>query len=151
MTTPNMEKSLSDIFDVDLSNTIDETKALSEVKADAIAADIKSLEAQREYVKANLVKIIERGMTALGDLNVIASSTEKGRDFEVMSTMMKTLVDTNVELLNMEVAHKPKLQQENNGSVQQVTNNTAVFVGSTKELSDYMRQISSITFDEENK
>jgi hypothetical protein len=148
MTTPNMEKSLSNIFDIDLSNTIDESKSIAEVKADAIAADIKSLEAQREYVKANLVKIIERGMTALGDLNVIASSTEKGRDFEVMSTMMKTLVDTNVELLNMEVAHKPKFAQTENTPNQQVTNNTAVFVGSTKELADYVRQISNNTDEE---
>ena len=138
MITPKMNTSLSDIFDTELQVT---DRPLAEIKADAQAAEINSLEKQREYVKSNLVKLIERGMNAVSDLNVIANSTEKSRDFEVLGGMIKTLVETNVELLNLEVAHKPK----QDGTSQEATtiNNNTVFVGSTKDLASYLKSVKS--------
>lgn len=138
MITPKMNTSLSDIFDTELQVT---DKPLAEIKADAQAAEINSLEKQREYVKSNLVKLIERGMNAVSDLNIIANSTEKSRDFEVLGGMIKTLVETNVELLNLEVAHKPK----QDGMSQEATtiNNNTVFVGSTKDLANYLKSVKS--------
>ncbi len=135
MTTPKMESSLSNIFDIELQTT---DKSLTELAEAAKVADIDSLEKQREYVKSNLVKLIERGMNAVSDLNVIANSTEKSRDFEVLGGLIKTLVETNVELLNVEVVHKPKLDLK--GSQEATTiNNTAVFVGQTKDLAAYLK------------
>lgn len=138
MTTPKMNTALADIFDTELHQT---DRPLAEIKADAQAAEINSLEKQREYVKSNLVKLIERGMNAVSDLNVIANSTEKSRDFEVLGGMIKTLVETNVELLNLEVAHKPK----QDGIAQEATtiNNNTVFVGSTKDLASYLKSVKS--------
>jgi hypothetical protein len=133
--TNKMNTSLSDIFDVELSET---DKPLQELKATAQAAEIDSLEKQREYVKSNLVKLIERGMTAVSDLNTIANSTEKSRDFEVMSGLIKTLVDTNIELLNVEVAHKPKVDLTAGKQEAGTINNNTVFVGSTKDLAKYL-------------
>ncbi len=135
MTTPKMESSLSNIFDIELQMT---DKSLTELAEAAKVADIDSLEKQRDYVKSNLVKLIERGMNAVSDLNVIANSTEKSRDFEVLGGLIKTLVETNVELLNVEVVHKPKLDLK--GSQEATTiNNTAVFVGQTKDLAAYLK------------
>lgn len=139
MITPKMNTSLSDIFDTELQQT---DRPLSEIKADAQAKEIDSLEKQREYVKSNLVKLIERGMNAVSDLNVIANSSEKSRDFEVMSGLIKTLVDTNVELLNLEVAHKPKFEAGSNQEATTINNNT-VFVGSTKDLASYLKSVKS--------
>lgn len=143
MTTPKMNTSLSSIFDIELQE-VDPNKSLAELQASAVAAEITSLEAQREYVKANLVKLIERGMTAVSDLNTIANSTEKSRDFEVMSGLIKTLVETNVELLNVEVAHKPKIATP--GSSQEATtiNNNTVFVGQTKDLAAYLKASNNV-------
>ncbi len=142
MTTPKMEASLSSIFDVDLQST---DKPLVDLKMEAQAAEIDSLEKQRKYVKDNLVKIIERGMASLSDLNCIANASEKSRDFEVLSTLMKTLVETNIELLNVEVAHKPKIDVKQNASQEATTiNNNTVFVGQTKDLAAYLK---SQTFD----
>lgn len=138
MITPKMNTSLSDIFDTELQVT---DKPLAEIKADAQVAEINSLEKQREYVKSNLVKLIERGMNAVSDLNVIANSTEKSRDFEVLGGMIKTLVETNVELLNLEVAHKPKLESVNQEAT--TINNNTVFVGSTKDLANYLKSVKS--------
>lgn len=144
MTTPKMNTSLSSIFDVELQE-VNPNSSIAELKADAVAAEITSLEQQREYVKANLVKLIERGMTAVSDLNTIANSTEKSRDFEVMSGLIETLVKTNVELLNVEVAHKPKINLPSQAGQEATTiNNNTVFVGQTKDLAAYLKSSNTI-------
>lgn len=134
MTTPKMNENLSAIFDIELAQT---DKPLVELRLDATASSIDSLEKQREYVKANMVKLIERGMNAVGDLNIIANSSEKSRDFEVLGNMIKTLIDSNIELLNIEVMHKPQevATEQKAGTI----NNNTVFVGSTKDLSEYRK------------
>lgn len=144
MTTPKVESSLSNIFNVELQEA-DPNRSIVELQAEAQAKAIDSLEAQREYVKSNLVKLIERGMTAVGDLNTIANSTEKSRDFEVMSALIKTLVETNVELLNVEVAHKPKIGIPGTSEQSATTiNNNTVFVGQTKDLAAYLKSSNVI-------
>lgn len=142
MTTPKMEKNLSSIFDIELQEV---DKPLDELKVDAKVADIDNLEKQRDYVRANLIKLIERGMNSLNDLNIIANSSEKSRDFEVMSGLIKTLVDTNIELLNVEVAHKPKIELKQNASQEATTiNNNTVFVGQTKDLAAYLKSANIV-------
>lgn len=144
MTTPKVESSLSNIFNVELQEA-DPNRSIVELQAEAQAKAIDSLEAQRDYVKGNLVKLIERGMTAVSDLNTIANSTEKSRDFEVMSALIKTLVETNVELLNVEVAHKPKIGIPGTSDQSATTiNNNTVFVGQTKDLAAYLKSSNVI-------
>lgn len=144
MTTPKVESSLSNIFNVELQEA-DPNRSIVELQAEAQAKAIDSLEAQRDYVKGNLVKLIERGMTAVSDLNTIANSTEKSRDFEVMSALIKTLVETNVELLNVEVAHKPKIGIPGSSDQSATTiNNNTVFVGQTKDLAAYLKSSNVI-------
>jgi hypothetical protein len=145
MITPNMNKSLSDIFDVELTTT---DKSVEELKISAKVDNIDSLEKQRDYVKANIISLIEKGMTALDSMTTIANSTEAGKDFDVVTKMIQTLVDTNMTLLESEVIHKPVNNPVlNNGNVGQITNNTAVFVGSTSELSKYLKENSNTAID----
>lgn len=139
MTTPKMNMSLSEIFDVELVQT---DKSLEVLKLDAKAEHIDSLEIQRKYVKDNIVKLIEKGQSAIDDMKTIATSTEEGKDFAVLNTMIKTMVDANMSLLECEVAHKPKLDQANGKEA--ASNNTAVFVGSTTELSKYLKNSSNV-------
>ena len=144
--TPKMDNNLSDIFGTEPTTVIDDAKSLMEAKAEARAADIVTLEKQRDYVKQNMVSLITQGMDSLADLKLIAQSSEKSRDFEVLSTMIKTLIDANESLLAIEVAHKPKvdpaamLQGTGNTMVQ---NNTTVFVGSTSELGNWLKTIEA--------
>jgi len=145
MITPNINKSLSDIFDVELTHT---DKSEGELKIAAKIDSIDTLETQRAYVKANIVALIEKGNNALDSMITIANSTEAGKDFTVVSDMIKTLVNTNTTLLECEVAHKPNndplaINQQN--SVGQITNNTAVFVGSTSDLSKYIKESMNIS------
>lgn len=143
--TPNTNKSLSEIFDVELTET---DKSVEELALVAKAESIDSLENQRTYVKNNIVTLLEKGNLLLDNLTNIANSTEASKDFQVANDIIKNLVAANISLLEVEVAHKQKPVEQagavNNGQVT-TNNNTAVFVGSTSELSKYLKdnQISS--------
>jgi hypothetical protein len=133
MITPNTNTALSEIFDIELSKT---DKSIDELKIAATVDSIDSLSSQREYVKTNIVKLLEKGSDSLDSMIAIAKSTEVGKDFAVVSDMIKTLVDTNMKLLDSEVVHK---QPEKVNGQTTTNNNTAVFVGSTAELSRYLK------------
>jgi hypothetical protein len=139
MITPNVNQSLSDIFDVELTQT---DKSIGELKISAKVDSIDSLETRREYVKGNIISLIEKGIVALDSLTTIANSTELSKDFGEVTKLIKTLVDTNMTLLECEVIHKQPIGQSDT-SAQSVTNNT-VFVGSTSDLSKYIRESSNI-------
>jgi hypothetical protein len=135
-----MDTNLSDIFDVDLKTT---DTSIAELKTQAIIQETSTLEAQREFVRKNLVELIETGKNAIKDLNNIAVDSEKSRDFEVLSTLIKTMVDTNVTLLDIEVAHKVQKPIEDSTQQNATTiNNNAVFVGSTADLAAYIKSVT---------
>ena len=82
-----------------------------------------------DYARKNLRDLIDSGMGDLNTVMDIARQSESPRAFEVATNLMKTLTDTNKDLL--ELAKKKKvLTQEKN--TQNVTN--ALFVGSTADL-----------------
>jgi hypothetical protein len=138
MTTPKIDKSLSDIFNVELTKT---DKSIEALQLEAKQEGLSSLEKQRQYVLNNLVEMIENGKKLLSNMTTIANSTEQGKDFEIASKLISTIVDTNVTLLDCEVAHaKPQAQESKSGEPSTVTNNTAVFVGTTSDLSNYLKQ-----------
>lgn len=138
MSTPNMNTALSAIFDVELAQT---DRPLAELQIEAKKADTNNLEKQRDYVRGNMVELIEHGKEMMRRMTEIATSTEAGKDFEVANHILKTLVDTNAKLLECEVAgkapeEKTKPVAEGNSGV---INNTAVFVGSTADLGKMIR------------
>lgn len=149
MTTPNMDSALSKVFDVELTKT---DLPIEEVKIEAKKDEINTVEAQREYVKGNLVRIIEKGNDLFDEMSRIARSTEAGKDFDVLSRMMKTMVETNTKLLEVEIAGRPQEPTTpaagGDQTAKQITNNT-VFVGTTAELGQFMRQ--QTTIDATNK
>lgn len=134
----NINKSLSEIFDVELTTT---DKSIDELKIAAKVDSLDSLEEQRSYVKANLVALIEKGSILLDNISQVANSTENSKDYGAATDMLKTLVETNMTLLECEVVHKQpqKVQPDNQDSVSTTTNNT-VFIGSTNDLAKYVRE-----------
>lgn len=135
--TPNTNNSLSEIFDIELTKT---DKSIDELKIAATVDSIDSLSTQREYVKKNIVNLIEKGTKSLDFMITVAETNEAGADFKVVSEMIKTLIDSNMKLLDSEVVHK---QQADKSTPSSTTNNNTVFVGSTAELSKYLK--NSIT------
>lgn len=91
-----------------------------------------------EYARENLMDVIGKGQEALFDLMDVARQSQHPRAYEVLSTMMNTLVGANKDLLDLQAKKKKLLEQDPSADSQQVTNN--LFVGSTAELQKMLDQ-----------
>ena len=81
--------------------------------------------------------------TEVSDLKPInvAKASEHPRAYEVVSTIMKTLVDANKDLVSMS-SKKQESEEQNNPSEKSVSNNN-LFVGSTAELQQLLKDMRS--------
>ena len=97
-------------------------------------------------VRDNLTEILGKAETALETLTSLAVSEESPRAFEVLNTMLNTMADINMKLIEVE-ERKAKLKKlrdtghdvDQSGNTTTVNNNV-VFVGTTKDLQDQIRQ-----------
>ena len=134
----NMEKNMEDIF-----NLPSDTKPMVEVLKDSrqiiekLDAQNDEIDADYQYARDNLRSIINAAQASIEDLSSIASTSESPRAYEVLSGLIKTIVDANKDLL--ELQRKVKLlKQEEDSKLQNVTN--ALFVGSTTELQKLIKK-----------
>ena len=85
-----------------------------------------------EYARQNLYDIIEKGNNALEHIVDIAKQSESARAFEVVTNLIKTMAETNKDLLQL-AKTKKDLEKSDMIPDKQVTNNN-LFVGSSAEL-----------------
>lgn len=86
-----------------------------------------------KYTRENLYSVIEQGNKALEDMIDVAKASEHPRAYEVVSGLMKTLVDANKDLLDLS-KKKKDLQKEEEKKDEASTVNNNLFVGSTSDL-----------------
>jgi gas vesicle protein len=91
------------------------------------------------YARENLKSIIDNAQQSIDDLSSIASTSESPRAYEVLSTLMKTIVEANKDLLELQRKVK-QIKEDSSSQPQNVTN--ALFVGSTSELQKLIKQQS---------
>lgn len=91
-----------------------------------------------EYARENLMDVIEKGQEALFDMMDVARQSQHPRAYEVISTLMTTLVGANKDLLELQGKKKKLMDADPAANAQQVTNN--LFVGSTAELQKMLDQ-----------
>ena len=138
----NMEKNMEDIF-----NLPSDTKPMVEVLKDSrdliekFDAQEHDIDADYQYARDNLRSMINAAQQSIEDLSSIASTSESPRAYEVLSTLIKTIVDANKDLLELQ-RKVQLLKQEGDSKPQNVTN--ALFVGSTSELQKLIKQNSDI-------
>ena len=97
-----------------------------------------------DSARNNLHKLLNQGQDALYHALEIAKQSEHPRAFEVVGNLMKQLADTNEQLLALS-ERKQKLdapKQQEGQPNKQVTNNNAIFVGSTSELSKMIKDMN---------
>lgn len=82
-----------------------------------------------EYARGNMIAILERGNEALSDMLDFAQQAQHPRGYEVVATLIKTLAETNKDLLELS---KKKKDLEGESGPSTVNNN--LFVGSSAEL-----------------
>lgn len=91
-----------------------------------------------EFAKNNIKEMIDMGDMSLRELIAIAKQSESPRAFEVVSTMMKTMMDANKEFVDMST--KKMYAQEDtgaSGNQTNVTNNNLIL--STTDLLKMMK------------
>lgn len=102
----------------------------------------KTVNADKDYAYAreNFYNVIEKGTYALEEMLEVAKASEHPRAYEVVSTIMKTLVDANKDLVSMsdKKAEEDKKPGDNTGTV-----NNNLFVGSTAELQQMLRDMKN--------
>ena len=118
------EKNMEDIFE--LPEKIEQTKELKPVDNSD-----KTVDNDFKYARENLYNIIERGSDALNTLVDVANQSQHPRAFEVVGQLVKTLSDTNKDLLELQKKVKV-IKKDIPDQPQNVTN--ALFVCNTSEL-----------------
>jgi len=140
-TNLNMKKTvddkLNDIFDVQGKIVEQVLPAVVEQVKEPVstgAPNDESIDADYEYARENLKLFIEQGKVAMENIIFLAKEGESPRAYEVVGQLIKTLSDTNKDLLDLgkKVKDLKSKKDDTTQQPQHVTN--ALFVGSTAEL-----------------
>jgi hypothetical protein len=138
------DQNLSEIFNIEV-NDAPKKGVVKELvlKDDVVQEKSTALVTDFEQSRKNLNLLLMQGEDALMGALEVAKASEHPRAFEVVGNLMKQLADVNQQLLDL---HKQKQQLENaseGGSGKKgVTNNNAIFVGSTTELNKLINKMS---------
>jgi hypothetical protein len=104
----------------------------------------KDLKLDYDTVRSNLKDLVQAGQEALNGVIAVAQEGDSPRAYEVVAQMIKTLSETNRDLLDIHNKIKTIRKVENNTN--NVTNTTnSIYVGSTKELQDIINASRSTT------
>jgi len=130
------DKNMEKIFDV--TPVPEEKKPLVPVTKEPMDnIDLKTdLVDAYEQSKSNLQDLIDNGKDAMEELRQIASAGQHPRAFEVYATLLKNVVEANDRLLKTQ-----KEMREMDGKKREADTkiNNALFVGSTAELSKFLK------------
>ena len=98
----------------------------------------KDVKKDYDFVRGELYNVIEKGQEALSGALDVANNTDHPRAYEVTGQLVKSVSDAAEKLIDLQ----KKMQDIEEGpkSKQKVTNNNALFVGSTAELSKLIKQ-----------
>ena len=99
------------------------------------------IEDDYEVTRNNLRLILSQGQQALMKALDVANQSEHPRAFEVVGNLMKQLADVNQQLLDLH-QQKQKLDTPKDGAKKEVTNNNAIFVGSTADLNKMLKNMT---------
>lgn len=94
--------------------------------------DDEAVQYDYEKTRNNLHSLLAQGQDALFTALEIAKQSEHPRAFEVVSNMIKQLADINLQLLDLTEKKQKLMTKKEEPS--HVTNNNAIFVGSTTDL-----------------
>lgn len=138
------EKSMTEIFDV-APKVVEATDAPVPVVIEAPTefgspARLETdLDADYEESRKTLKDLVKKGNDAIDHLLSIATETEHPRAFEVVATLIKNTTDANEKLLTMQKAMREMKGMTNKKDTGNVSVDKAIFVGSTSELSKFLK------------
>jgi len=122
-----------------MSNEIAKALDLQPIEENKQSKVDSNLSNDYEFARGNLYDVISRGQEAIVDMLDIAKQSQHPRSFEVLSQLLKTVVDANKDLLEINQRQK-NLEKQDNKNPQTINNN--LFVGSTAELQKMLKSAS---------
>lgn len=130
-----IDDKLSEVFDI-------ETAPSKEVAPQVLPAQTgDKLQDDFDVARNNLHILLLDGQQALQSALDVAQQSEHPRAFEVVGNLIKQLADINQQLLDLH-QQKQKLDEPKGEAKKQVTNNNAIFVGSTSELNKLIQNMA---------
>jgi hypothetical protein len=118
-----------------------QSKPPAPVVIEHVSNDEERADKDYQYARENFYNVIETGTKALEDMLDVAKASEHPRAYEVVSTIMKTLVDANKDLVAMSEKKAGPKKQESSPTEGTVNNN--LFVGSTAELQAMLKDLKN--------
>lgn len=130
---------LSEVFDVP-AITKTEGEVIDASTGEIIQKPVEKIEDDYDRTRSNLHELLVKGQDALNHALEVAKQSEHPRAFEVVGNLMKQLADVNQQLMDI---HQQKAKLDGPGKAdKQVTNNNAIFVGSTAELNKLIKNMT---------
>ena len=114
---------------LDLTPIIDEPKQVTAV-IEKPSKEGSQSERDLEYSRENLYHLIERGRDALEGILDLADQSQSPRAYEVAGQIIKTMTDTNRDLVDLQKKAKDLFDDK----IEPHTVNNNLFVGNTAEL-----------------
>ena len=133
-----IDDSLSEVFDV---QTLPKTEVITQ-DGEIISTASQKIETDYDTTRNNLRILLQQGQEALQKSLDVAMQSEHPRAFEVVGNLMKQLAEVNQQLMDLH-QQKQKLDEPSKAEkAKQVTNNNAIFVGSTAELNKLIKNMA---------
>jgi hypothetical protein len=104
----------------------------------------KDLKSDYEVVRDNLKELVDMGKNALDGVIQVAQEGDQPRAYEVVAQLIKTLAETNRELMDLHNRVKT-IRKIDQSVTNNSTTNQSIYVGSTKELQDIINSSRSST------
>ena len=132
---------LSEVFDIEAIEV--KTGDVITMETEVMPQSNNKIESDYDRTRSNLHSLLQQGQDALYHALEIAKSTEHPRAFEVVGNLMKQLAEVNTQLLDL---HDKKRKIDTPSKAEEVSNkqitNNAIFVGSTKDLGEFLNKIN---------
>jgi hypothetical protein len=127
-----MKDKLSDALGIENALEIIPPKKEPETIINSLHED-DDIKADYNLSRRTFRSLIDKGNAAMENLTDLAKESESPRAYEVLATMMRTIADTTKDLYDLQKKTKD-LNGEDKKDQSNVTVEKAVFVGSTAEL-----------------
>lgn len=99
------------------------------------------------YARDNLYDVAEKGKDALYDIIELAKQSQHPKAYEALNQVLKTLIDVNVNIVDLQIKKQKLERVKDNDGAQQITNN--LFVGSTADLQQMLASMNNQTDNNE--
>ena len=142
-----IDNNLSQVFDMEPAKQGEVIMAGSgEVVVPTSNVQNEKIDYDYDKTRANLHSLLAQGQEALMHALEVAKQSEHPRAFEVVGNLVKQLSEVNAQLLDIHEKKQKldgKTDKKDDVSTKNVTNNNAIFVGSTTELNKMIKNMTT--------